>query len=123
MSTARYGVLVAAAFAGAAAGYVFLPTHTVNVDIREVWMRREPYLGKTLRVSGTLKRFLKDRPKDHYAVESDDGYRIGVEAPGLETLVGQEVTVVGTAVFDEKKGLRLVAASVTVHERSLDRRP
>ena len=109
----RIAFLLVAALVGAAALRVSLPAKTVEADIREVWMHREAYLGKSLRVSGTLKRFLKDLPKDHFAVESSDGFRIGVEAPELVRLEGRQVTAEGTAVFDEIKGLRLAPASVT----------
>ena len=91
----RINFIIAALLVGAVLGHFFMPTKPAEADIREVWMRREAYLGKNVRVSGTLKRFLRDEPKDHYAVESDDGFRIGVEAPGLETFKGQEVTAEG----------------------------
>ncbi len=81
-------------------------------DIREVWEHHEMYEGQSLRVTGTLKRFLPGLPKEHFVVESEDGYRIGVEAAGLQPLDGAPVDAVGQVTFDEERGLRLEAASV-----------
>ena len=105
---------VAAALIGAAIVYSGFRPKPVDADIREVWMHSENYIGKSVRVSGTLKRFLEGQPKDHYALESKDLFRIGIEAPGLVKLVGREVTAEGKVVFDETKGLRLLASSVDV---------
>lgn len=107
--------LLAIALAVAAAVWVFFPANASDADIREVWEHHEQYQDQSLRVSGTLKRFLKGQPKEHYVVESPDGYRIGVEAMGLEALEGAQVTAEGKVTFDENRGLRLAEATVTAH--------
>lgn len=106
--------ILTAALIGGFAAYRFLPVRPVDVEIQEVWMHREAYIGRPVRVSGTLRRFLKGLPKDHYAVESHDGFRIGVESPDLEAMEGRSVTAVGKTVFDETLGLRLSPASVAI---------
>ena len=92
---------------------VVQPGATPDAEIRKVWEHHEVYEGNSLRVSGTLKRFLKGTPKDHYVLESDDGYRIGVDAAGLDALEGTQVTAVGQVVFDERRGLRLEPVTVS----------
>ncbi len=110
---AGIAVLLVIALAGVVTVRLALPVEPSGADIREVWEHHELYRGEFLRVAGTLKRFLKGRPKDHYVVESADGYRIGVEAAGLEALEGLQVSAEGKVTFDEERGLRIEEASVT----------
>ncbi len=112
-SWAGITVLLAVVLVAVVTMRVVLPGAPSSAEIREVWEHHEMYEGKSLRVSGTLKRFLAGRPKDHYVVESADGYRIGVEAAGLEALEGLPVTAEGEVTFDEERGLRLEPATVT----------
>ncbi len=112
----RIGICIVVIAAIAVAGLIALqdgPTVAPSgAEIREVWEHHELYEGKSLRVSGTLRRFLEGQPKEHFVVESADGYRIGVEAEGLEGLDGAQVAAEGRVTFDEESGLRLAAASV-----------
>ena len=113
--TAVFAVLLALGLAGAVLARVFLMGEPPLVEIREVWEHHEMYESRSLRVSGTLERFLEGHPKEHYVVESAAGYRIGVEAPGLDALNGSMVTAAGEVTFDEERGLRLESAVVTRH--------
>ncbi len=105
-------LLLAIVVAGAVVAR-FSPGSPQAIEIREVWEHHELYEGKSLSVSGTLRRFLAGLPKEHYAVESSDAYRIGVESTGLEALEGLTVTAEGPVIFDEESGLRLEPATVT----------
>lgn len=92
------------------------PEATEEVPIKSLWHSRREYLGRRVSVDGTLKLFLKGKPKEHYAVESDDVYRVGVsgvERSELDALLDAKVRAVGVFRFDEKRGGYLENAALT----------
>jgi len=86
------------------------------VPIKSLWQSREAYLGKRVRVDGTLKLFLKGEPKEHYAIESSDVFRVGVSGvkqSELEAYLGAKVRAEGRFRFNEKRGGYLEGAVLT----------
>lgn len=91
------------------------PEPAEEVPIKSLWHSRREYLGQRVSVDGTLKLFLKGEPKEHYAVESDDVYRVGVsgvERSKLDALLDAKVRAVGVFRFSEKRGGYLENASL-----------
>ena len=86
-----------------------------DVQISELWKNRQVYMGKRVRVAGTLKVFLQGKPEEHYAVESADLFRIGVEGvrpQKLRAYLNTRVRAEGRMRFSDKQGGYLSKAKI-----------
>jgi len=91
-----------------------------DVPIAALWNSPEGYEGQMVRTSGTLRVFYVDSPEEHFVVEDDEQYRVGLRgaAPDeMSLLAGQRVTVVGKLGFAEDFGVYIEVASLSVEDR------
>lgn len=69
------------------------------VAIQTLWTVPEEYEGQLVSVDGTVRVFLVGTDNQHYVVEDDHQYRVGllgVSREDLNRLVGRRVSVDGT---------------------------
>lgn len=91
------------------AAWYFAPAH--NVAIRELWMRRDSWMGRHVRVVGVLEVFSKGSTAEHYVLE-EQGFRVGIldaEPRELAALTGRRVMAEGRFGFSDKFGVYIRA--------------
>lgn len=91
-----------------------------DVPIAALWSSPEGYGGEMVRTSGTLRVFYPDSPEEHFVVEDDEQYRVGLRgaaADELSSLADRRVTVVGQFGFAEDFGVYIEGASLSEEER------
>jgi hypothetical protein len=96
-------IVVLAAVVTLAVGFVliFVAWHRdpTPVDIQTLWTVPEDYDGTLVKVDGTVRVFLVGTDNQHYAVEDEHQYRVGLQGisrSDLNRLVSTRVTVDGT---------------------------
>lgn len=80
----------------------------VETTTRQLWESPEAFEGRTVRTNGVLKVFSEGTADEHYVVEQEDQYRVGVRGPSAEELrplVWREVAVEGILHFAEDFGV------------------
>lgn len=87
-----------------------------QVAIASLWGSPENYEGQMVRTSGTLRVFYPDTPDEHFVLEDDEQYRVGLRglpAEEMSPLVGRRVTVVGKLGFAEDFGVYIEVESLS----------
>lgn len=85
------------------------------IPVATLWASPEGYEGEMVRTSGVLRVFGPGTPQEHFAVEDEGQFRVGlrgVAADEMSPLVGQRVTVVGTFGFAEDFGVYIEVVSL-----------
>ncbi|MBI2913738.1 MAG: hypothetical protein HYY03_07450 [Chloroflexi bacterium] len=91
------------------------PTGVVEATTRQLWESPEAFEGRTVRTDGILRVFSEGTADEHYVVEQEGQYRVGVRGPSVEELrplVGREVAVEGVLRFAEDFGVFIEAREV-----------
>lgn len=91
------------------------PTGVVEATTRQLWESPEAFEGRTVRTNGVLKVFSEGASDEHYVVEQEGQYRVGVRGPPadeLRPLVGREVAVEGVLRFSGDFGVFIEAGDV-----------
>jgi len=106
------GILLLA-LAGCAGGQTPESITPAEVSPEQLWRSTEAYEGKVVRTSGVLRVFSAGTPDEHYAVEAEGQYRVGVKgvaADVLQALVNKPVQVEGVFRFREDFGIFIEVA-------------
>jgi hypothetical protein len=83
------------------------------VPIRQLREKTDVYEGESVRTTGILRIFSSGTPDEHYAVEQDGQYRVGIHgdvAVRLRPFVNRAVEVEGELRFAEDFGIYIQVA-------------
>lgn len=86
-----------------------------RLAIHELWLRPEAHDGDRVAIEGTLRVFLPDTPRQHYAVEDERRHRVGVtgvERVVLDELVDLPVSVEGTLRVSPERGILIEVSAI-----------
>ncbi len=118
-------VVIALVIAGAVLGlYVAIDRPFEDLDsdsprdvaVADLWASPEVYQGDMVRTSGLLRVFHADSPQEHFTVEDDEQYRVGLRgapADEMSSVAGQRVTVVGKLGFSDDFGVYIDVVSLS----------
>lgn len=87
-----------------------------DVPVANLWRSPEKYEGEAVRTSGLLRVFYAGSPQEHFVVEDDEQYRVGLRgaaADEMSPLAGQRVTVVGEFGFADDFGVYIEVVSLS----------
>ena len=87
-----------------------------DVPVANLWGSPEKYEGEVVRTSGLLRVFYADSPQEHFVVEDDEQYRVGLRgaaADEMSSLADRRVTVVGKFGFADDFGVYIDVVSLS----------